>query len=365
MRSTPTKSTLAALAVIAISLGGLSLSAANAQTLTTAPVAAFTDSTAAGLSATRRVAITSVVVSFQASVAGERLAGSGMLADKSSARAVLALPDMDPALQAQIAEETYRQLKAELTAAGYEVVPEAEVKASAAYGEMVKLAGLPNYTRFGNSLGDMTLVSPSGLSPHLPYGLEGGLFEQPKSYIGWVSSMGGKSITPGGPSATTIAGIWKLPGLEVKLAKALNANVLKAFYVVNIGEAYADRKRALGARIVTTGEGSASAQLSLVPDQTRIAFRTPTGNPKWQKVAFTKPAPAKDGDVVVRLATPMVSEGEFFSVTGTSRLGGIFAPGADFQFNFTAGLVDPKGYSVALNGMIASATTSMVGLVKP
>ncbi len=363
MRSTPTKSSLAALAIIAFSLGGLSLPSATAQT--PAPVAAFTDSTAAGLSATRRVAISSVVVSFQASVAGERLAGSGMLADKSSARAVLALPDMDPALQAQIAEDAYRQLKAELTAAGYEVVPEAEVKASAAYGEITKLAGLPNYTRFGNGLGDMTLVSPSGLSPYLPYGLEGGLFEQPKSYIGWASSMGGKSITPGGPSATTIAGIWKLPGLEVKLAKALNANVVKAFYVVNIGEAHADRKRALGARIVTTGEGSASAQLSLVPDQTRIAFRTPTGNPKWQKVAFNKPAPAKDGDVVVRLASPMVSDGDFFSVTGTSRLGGIFAPGADFQFNFTASLNDAKVYSVAVNDMIASATASMVGLVKP
>ena len=353
---------LAALAVLAISIATLSPLEAGAQA---APTAAFTDSAASGLSATRRVAISSVVVSFQASVAGERLGGSGMFADKSSARAVLALPDMDPALQARIANEAYAQLKAQLTAAGYEVVPEAEVKASATYGEMIRLAGLPNYTRFGNGLGDMTLVSPAGLLPYLPYGLEGGLFEQPKSYIGWVSGMGGKSVTPGGPSVVTISGIWKLPGLEVKLAKELNANVVKAFYVVNLGEAFADRKRELGARIVTTGEGSAAAQLSLVPDQTRIAFRTPTGNPKWQKVAFTKPAPAKDGDVVVHLSSPMVSDGDFFSVTGTSRLGGIFAPGADFQFNFTASLTDPKGYEAAVDSIIASATVSMVGLVKP
>ena len=237
---------------------------APASVAAQAASAAFTDSSAAGLGATRRVAIATVVVSFQASVAGERLGGSGMFADKSSARAVLALPDMDPALQARIANEAYAQLKAQLTAAGYEVVPEAEVKASATYGEMIRLAGLPNYTRFGNGLGDMTLVSPAGLLPYLPYGLEGGLFEQPKSYIGWVSGMGGKSTTPGGPSVTTIAGIWKLPGLEVKLAKELNANVVKAFYVVNLGEAFADRKRELGARIVTTGEGSAAAQLSQV-----------------------------------------------------------------------------------------------------
>lgn len=362
----PHPSIRATLTAAALALGLLSPALASAQAaVPTAPAAAFTDSAAAGLSGTRRVAISAVVVSFQASVAGERPAGSGMLADKTSARAVLALPDMDPALQARIANEAYQQLKAQLTAAGYEVVPEAEIKASTAYGEMLKLAGLPNYTRFGNSLGDTTLVSPSGLTPYLPYGLEGGLFEQPKSYIGWVSGMGGKSVTPGGPSVMTIGGIWKLPGLEVKLAKELNANVVKAFYVVNIGQAFADRKRALGIRIVTTGEGSASAQLSLVPDQTRIAFRTPTGNPKWQKVAFTKPAPAKDGDVVVRLATPLVSDGEFFSVTGTSRLGGIFAPGADFQFNFTASLTDETAYGFAVDGLIATATASMVGLVKP
>ena len=354
------------LAVAVLALGLLAPALASAQAAAPVqPSAAFTDSTAAGLSGTRRVAISAVVVSFQASVAGERLAGSGMFADKSSARAVLALPDMDPALQARIANEAYAQLKAQLTAAGFEVVPEAEVKASATYGEMIKLAGLLNYTRFGNALGDMTLVSAAGLTPYLPYGLEGGLFEQPKSYIGWVSGMGGKSVTPGGPSTMTIGGIWKLPGLEVKLAKELNANVVKAFYVVNIGEAYADRKRALGIRIVTTGEGSAAAQLSLVPDQTRIAFRTPTGNPKWQRVAFTKPAPAKDGDVVVRLATPLASDGEFFSVTGTSRLGGIFAPGADFQFNFTASLTDAQAYGVAVDGLIATATASMIGLVKP
>jgi hypothetical protein len=358
----PLKSRLAALAVMAISLAMLSPSVATAQG---APTAAFTDSAAAGLGATRRVAISSVVVSFQASVAGERAAGSGMFADKSSARSVLALPDMDSALQARIANEAYERLKAELTAAGYEVVPEAEVKASATYGEILKLAGTPNYTRFGNALGDAMLVGPDSLPPYLAYSVEGSLFEQPKSYIGWIGGMGGKSTTPGGPSVVSIGTTWKLPGLEVKLAKELNANVVKAFYVVNIGEAFADRKRELGIRVVTTGEGSAAAQLSLVADQTRIAFRTPTGNPKWQKVSMMKPAPAKDGDVVVRLASPMFSDGDFFSVTGTSRLGGIFAPGADFQFNFTASLTDAKGYGAAVDGMIASATASMLGLVKP
>ena len=350
----------AALAALTISLAILSAHSANAQMA--GPVAAFTESAASGISGTRRVAISAVVVSFQGSVAGERLGGSGMFADKSSARAVLALPNMDPDLQARIANEAYAQLKAQLTAAGYEVVPEAEIKASASYGEIIKLAGIPNYTKFGNALGDAMFVGPGGLQPYLPYSVEGSLFEQPKSYIGWMSGMGGKSVTPGGPSIVSIGGTWKLPGLEVKLAKELNANVVKAFYVVNFGEASADRKRVLGE---SEGEGSAMTQLSLVADQTRIAFRTPTGNPKWQKVPMTKPAPAKDGDVVVRLASPMTSDAKLFSVTGTSRTGGIFSPGADFQFNFTAVLEEPREYRVALEGMIAASTQTMVALVKP
>jgi hypothetical protein len=349
-------------ALAALALGFVVMSAPGASAQTSTPVVAFTDSAASGLSATRRVAISAVVVSFQGSVAGERLGGSGMFADKSSARAVLALPNMDPDLQARIAKEAYAQLKAQLTAAGYEVVPEAEIKASATYGEIIKLAGIPNYTRFGNALGDAMFVGPDGLQPYLPYSVEGSLFEQPKSYIGWMSGMGGKSITPGGPSVVTIGTTWKLPGLEVKLAKELNANVVKAFYVVNFGEASADRKRVLGE---SEGEGSAQTQLSLVADQTRIAFRTPTGNPKWQKVPMTKLAPAKDGDVVVRLAAPMTSDAKLFSVTGTSRTGGIFSPGADFQFNFTAVLEEPREYRVLLDGMIASSTQTMVALVKP
>ncbi len=349
-----------ALAAVAISLTVFSAHGAAAQSAT--PTAAFTESAASGLSGTRRVAISTVVVSFQGSVAGERLGGSGMFADKSSARAVLALPSMDAALQARIAGEAYAQLKAQLTAAGYEVVPEAEIKASATYGEIIKLAGIPNYTRFGNALGDAMFVSPEGLQPYLPYSVEGSLFEQPKSYIGWMSGMGGKSITPGGPSVVSIGTTWKLPGLEVKLAKELNANVVKAYYVVNFGEASADRKRVFGE---SEGEGSAQTQLSLVADQTRIAFRTPTGNPKWQKVSMAKLAPAKDGDVVVRLASPMTSDAKLFSVTGTSRTGGIFSPGADFQFNFTAVLEEPREYRVILEGMIAASTEAMVALVTP
>ena len=335
-----------------------------------AATAAFTDSAASGLAATRRVAIASVVVSFQASVAGTKAQGNGMFADKTSAQTVLALPDMDPALQAAIAAEAYRQLKADLAAAGFEIVPEAEILANASYQEIVKTSASPNFTRFGNALGDATLVSPPPLAPYLPYSMEGSLFEQPKSYIGWVSKMGGKSVTPGGPSIVSIGTIWKTPGLEVQMAKALNAHVVKAFYVVTLGQATASRQRD---RIATgpsspgreSGQGSALAEVGLLADQTRIAFRTPNGNSKWQKVAFTKPAPAKDGDVVVRLAQSLTGSPDHFDMTSSSRLGGLFNPGADFQFSFVATLTDPAAYRAEVQSMIGAANTAMTALVKP
>lgn len=340
--------------------------AASAQT-PQAVTSAFTDSDASGLAATKRVAIASVVVSFQASAAGGQQQGNGLLADKNSAQTVLAMPVMDQGLQDAIAEEAYTQLKSMLSAAGFEVVPEAEVTSNASYKQILSVAGLPNHTKFGNAIGDAMLVGPNGLPPYIPYLMEASIFEMPKSYIGWVSAMGGKSITPGGPSSTSIQGTWKLPGLEVQMAKSLNAHVVKAFYVVTLGQASAERQRD---RIATVGspgfesaQGNARAQVGLLADQTRIAFRTPNGNNKWQKVAVNKPLPAKDGDVVVRLASPLTGSSDVFAMSSSSRLGGLLTQGADFQFSYTAALTDPARYKAEVQTMIANASQSMATLV--
>ncbi len=360
------------MAALALALAAATAPSAAWSQASPAPAAtaAYTDSAATGLAATRRVAIASVIVSFQASVAGTKAQGNGMFADKTSAQTVLALPEMDPELQAAIAAEAYRQLKAGLVAAGFNIVPEAEVTANASYQQIVKAAANPNFTRFGNALGDATLVSPPPLAPYLPYAMEGSIFEQPKSYIGWVSKMGGKSTTPGGPSVITIGSTWKLPGLEVQMAKELNAHVVKAFYVVTLGQATASRRRE---RLNTgpsspgreSGEGTAEAEVGLLADQTRIAFRTPDGNNKWQKVPVTRPAPAKDGDVVVRLAQSLAGSSDDFSMTSSSSLGGLFNPGADFQFSFVARLDNPTAYRAEVQSMIGAANSAMTALLKP
>lgn len=209
------------------------------------------------------------------------------------------------------------------------------------------------------------LVGPSALTPYLPYSAEGSQFEQPKSYIGYVSKMGGASSTPGGPSMMTIANIWPLPSLEVQLAKSLNAHVVKAMYVVTLGQTATGRKRSLlGEWVEENAKGQAYAQVGLLADQTRISFRTADGNAKWQKVSYIKPAPAKDGDVVVRLAEPILGSTDNFSLSSSSRQGSLFHPGADFQFSFFAQIKDPRGYAAEVNAMIADADKAMVDLVR-
>jgi len=351
---------LVALALLALSNPAL------AQTPPSVGVA-FTDSSAAGLAPTRRVAITSVIVSFQASVGAVKEGGSGMFADKSSSKSMMAMPDMDPAMQDAIVAEAYRILKADLTAAGYEIVPEAEVAADASYREIISKVGFANHSKSLNALGDAILVSPPSLTPYMPYTMEGSAFESGvKSYLGWSSGWG-KPATPGGFSLMTAATFYKLPGLEVALAKSLNANVVKAFYVVNIGQTTAGHSRTLGGTSATfEGSASAHAQVGLLPDQTRIAFRSPDGNAKWQKVNVNKPSPAKDGDVVVRLAQPLLGGTDFFDVSsdGGRQRGAFILPTAEFQFTYVASLNNPAAFQQDVQTMIASASRSMVELVR-
>lgn len=334
--------------------------------------AAFADSSAAMLAGTKRVAITSVLIEFQAStnaVDGPS-AWFSMFQSKSTSETVLAWQGFDPRLQAEFADFAYSKLQADLTAAGYEVVPEAQVKASANYAAIMKEGAMPPLSLYGNAMGDAYLAGPQSLPPYLPYNLENGVFSNPVSYIGWVSKLGGKSKTPGGPSIFNVGDNWKIPGLEAALAKELNAHVVKATYVVTLGKASAKRKRsfASGSNQLITATASAYAEPSLMAQQTHIAFRTANGSGKWQKASLTKLAPPKDGDVSVYLATPMTGGTDFFELTsdGGKRKDVFLSSGSpDFKFMYYASLIDPKGYMAEVGGMIAQANKQMLALVQP
>jgi hypothetical protein len=70
----------------------------HAQTPANRAKVGMTDSTAAPLAATKRVAITNVMVSFQASAGGEKTNTSGLFAAKTDASTTLQMPEMDAKL---------------------------------------------------------------------------------------------------------------------------------------------------------------------------------------------------------------------------------------------------------------------------
>ena len=119
---------------------------------------AMTDSSAAALATTKRVAISNVMVSFQASVGGDKTNTSGLFAAKSDASSALQMPVMDTQLLATITDDIHQQLKADLQANGFEVLPEATVLASSAYKKIIAMAGISNFSKFANMNGDVVLV---------------------------------------------------------------------------------------------------------------------------------------------------------------------------------------------------------------
>lgn len=342
----------------------------------------MTDSSASALAATKRVAITSVMVSFQASAGGEKTNTSGLFAAKTDTSSSLQMPEMDTKLLADIANDIYKQLQVDLATSGFEVLPEATLVASPGYQKIVKMAGISNFSKFANLDGDVMLVGASGLTPYLPYNAETGKFSaQLKGNIkGWVGGFGGKSSTEGGPSVISIGEIYGLPGLEVELAKELNANLVKATYVVTLGSAKAAVDR-FSSTTHNTYTGSAFAQVGLRAGQTRIAFRTPSASEKGESApgGYTanfgnSASPAKDGNVVVSLGEPLLGGTDFFAVTepGVKKptlLGGLlgagFGNGADVQFTFIASVADAPAYRAEVVGMAKLAQQGMLALVKP
>jgi len=133
-----------------------------------------------------------------------------------------------------------------------------------------------------------------------------------------------------------------------------------------VGQTSAGHSRAVGLRTEYQGTASAFAQLSLLADQTRIAFRSPTGNAKWQKVPMNRPAPAKDGDVVVHLAETVPGGTDYFDVAsdGGRVRGSWLISSNDFKFTYIASLNDAPAYQRDVQAMIAAATRSMVALTQ-
>lgn len=370
------------LAITAFSMSTIMAASLCRAEAPTAVKAVMTDSSAEALAATRRVAVTNVMVSFQASAGGDKTNTSGLFAAKTDASSILQMPEMDTKLLAEITDAIYVQLNADLSANGFEVLPKSTVLASATYQKMIQMAGITNFSKFANLNGDTVLVGATGLKPYLPYNRETGKFSvQLKTLIqGWVGGWGQKSSTEGGPSNISTGETYALPGLEVDLAKELNANLVKATYVVTLGSTKASVDR-FSSTARNNYTGSAFAQVGLLAGQSRIAFRTPTADAKGESApgGYTtnfgnNASPAKDGNVVLTFSESLAGGTDFFAIATPeakskpallgSFLGAGPGTGADAQFTFTATISDPAAYRTEVLSMVTAAQRSMLTLVK-
>ncbi|MFO1390522.1 hypothetical protein [Cellvibrio sp.] len=343
-------------------------------------VAVFTSSTAASLSANKRVAIAEVVISFQTSTGqtistaslGKDVAKYGLGGllkhDKTSETGFMRL-ELDPVVAQTVANNVYKKLQEDLIAIGFEVVPEAEVTAAASYQALLKESGFSNPSKYYNSQGDVLLAGPDALKPYMPYAIElGDFYENGKvtTYIpGWVKQVpfNGGSSTEGGPKFSLGVGAWKVPDLETKLAKELNAHVLKANFVLTLGKLdlsvahdySVEGDQYQGTNSTTTTEttsGTASAGLGVQEWQSRIAFRTADG--KSQKPGKNdKGQSAKDGDVVVTIDKPVAAISNFFSLANGKELEAVVS------------ITDAALFSKVAVNLIATEQKKMLDLVKP
>jgi hypothetical protein len=340
--------------------------------------AVMTDSTVAALAGSKRVVISSLVLSFQASI-GDKTSSQGLFNHKVGTSVTLQMPDMDTALLGGMADEIYAQLRADLQEGGFEVLPEAELLANPSYQKILKLAGFSNFSKWGNLHGETLLVAPTALKPYMPYDMETGKFPRPAKFLikDWFKGIIKASSTEGGPTGTLAASVYELPALEVAVAKELNAHLVKATYVVTLGASKASEER-LGQNVELNG--AVRAQTGLLPGQTRIAFRSLSASPKGESSSSSYAAnfgenapPSKDGDVVVALGDGLVGGTSYFSVDaepvkGNTLLGGLISgfgmTGAAKQFVFTATIADPAAYRRDVMSLLRASQKELVTAVK-
>ena len=124
-----------------------------------------------------------------------------------------------------------------------------------------------------------------------------------------------------------------LPQLEIDLAKALNAHVVKAWTVVRFSSVDAESRRDwtyqsesydIAGNKTTMGatdyKATSAAQLGVREYQTHLAVRVATGKPDFKpSFATGGKAPARDGDIVITLVSPIFMNGseQYLAVENT------------------------------------------------
>jgi len=323
------------------------------------------------------------VLEFQTKVFAEAITGrlSKMYLNRGNTYTDNVLAGFDPKLLEAVANQVYARLAADLTAAGFEVVPEAEVLAQPAYQKLRETMGWPQGYHFGNKDGHSLVVGPASLPIYVPPLGEQGTFGNHKKIKGDTQaparSWGDAGKLAGNSSYAA--------GLEVDLAKALNAHVVKAWYLVGFGSASAetgfDAIQTAHFETTATSRSAARAQMYLRDEQTRIALRTPDGDRSYARESKRISALSGgyrpwDGDVVVRLDEMLAGEADFLADGGVQKAeepkaGGLLgmlgsaarglSGSTDNSFKTQ---VDPARFAEQAGGMVSALQPLLVARLK-
>lgn len=308
---------------------------AEVATETGGALTAISQGDLARLGANKRVALASCVVEYQTSAFVEN---DGSWINRNESRATNRLVNVPVDTLQAVADQSCARLREDLAAAGYEVVVDGDVKANTHFQQMLALSGVEPVIGMKTASGGALIFSDAGLPLYLPTGNEWGAnYISPENTAAFEQAMPDAKAPPG---AFKMSRTYDLPRLEVELAKALNAHVLKAWLVVGFGGATADSKRdwASGHTSVdwqgnqsfnqtVNFEGAGTALLSVREHQSRFAFRFADGQAKGYvaRDMGAKVTP-KDGDLVIKLAGPVLAGNEFFNIEegkSNSKLGSL------------------------------------------
>jgi hypothetical protein len=343
-----------------------------------APVVQVSNGELAKLGANKRVALTGCMVEYQTSVKAQAGGGAFNRNVSTSANVLVAVPK--DTMQ-EVTNRSCANLREKLAKAGYTVVPDAEVKASPVFTQIMALSGVEGV--YGTRKGDMgtLLFADAAIPQYLPYIGEGGGIASPPVAAGDANYEKALPDAKPAPGGFEMSRKYDLPKLEVELAKALNAHVLKAWTVVGFGGASAGSERDWGVptdMVRVQFKGGADALLSLIEHQTRLAIRLADGNLTGytgMRERGAKIAPT-DGDIVIKLSSAVLGGNSFFNVDkgGTADtsgamavakgLGALFGGGRGQEsFHFETRIANPADYRDSAVRVIGATHDGFVGLL--
>jgi len=190
-----------------------------------------------------------------------------------------------------LADKAHTKLVTDLEAAGYDIIPYETYKDTPAYRSLIELVGKESPVSIAFKFGDPENLINGEALVFAPTSL---VWYSPP--LGEVGSRIGDTLTSVGSeilyARRGFSGGQAVSQAEVDLADALNATLLKVYYVISPVRTYVETRFLEGASPV---EG----RTIVGSGETRFAFRTPGASSTHY--TFSKKKPPRDGNAFVRL----------------------------------------------------------------